>query len=141
MYSPDRQQVRQFFIDLWQRRISPPTEGLAALALPLMEAQPEYHPLLERPPAALEREYPPELGETNPFLHLSLHLALAEQLGVDQPAGVRASYARLLMQHQDAHKAQHAMIDCLAEMIWQAQRNATAYDPAVYQDCLQRQIL
>lgn len=84
MFNPDRQQVRQFFIDVWQQRLLPqPLEGVAALALPIIAAHPEYHTLLERPLPALERDYPPELGETNPFLHLSLHLALAEQLAID----------------------------------------------------------
>ncbi len=140
MYNPDRQDVRQFFIDTWrQYRQQLPLDGIAVIALPILLAHPEYHPLMERQDAALTRDYPPEFGQTNPFLHLSLHLALTEQLSVDQPVGVRAAFERLLDHHRESHLAQHAMMDCLAEMIWQAQRHATTYDPAIYFECLQRQ--
>ena len=43
------------------------------------------------PSASLDRDWAPKGGETNPFLHLSLHLAVAEQLAIDQPAGIVAA--------------------------------------------------
>lgn len=137
MFNPTRDQVRQFFFDTWASfRAGRSLSGNEAVALEVMLAHPEYHAMLDNPARYLARDYPPELGETNPFLHLSMHVSIAEQLSIDQPAGVRARYQKLLAQHDDAMVAQHDMMDCLAEMIWQAQRNGTAYDPLAYLQCL-----
>ena len=101
---------------------------------------PEYHALLDQPERYKERDYLPESGETNPFLHLSMHLAIAEQLSVDQPPGIVERYQRLLKHHGDPMQAQHAIIDCLGEMIWQVQRYQTAFDSAAYLRCLDHQL-
>ena len=92
--------------------------------------------MLDDPGRYIERDYPPELGETNPFLHLSMHLSIGEQISIDQPVGVRERSQKLLAQRGDAMQAQHEVMDCLAEMIWQAQRSGAAYDPIAYLQCL-----
>lgn len=137
MFNPTREQVRQFFVDVWaDYRAGRDLSGNQVVALEAILAHPEYHALLENPARYLERDYLPEMGETNPFLHLSMHLSIAEQLAIDQPAGVRMRYEKLLARHEEAMQAQHDMMDCLAEMIWQAQRNGTAYDALAYLQCL-----
>jgi hypothetical protein len=137
MFNPSRDQVRQFFFDVWSKyRSGQPLAGAELPALDAVLAHPEYHALLDQPERHIERDYLPEAGETNPFLHLSLHLAVAEQLAIDQPPGIRDRYQQLLKQHGDAMAAQHAVIDCLGEMIWQVQRQQTAFDSAAYLRCL-----
>ena len=137
MFNPSREQVRQFFVDTWAGyRAGRSLSGNEAVALEVLLAHPEYHQLLEHPERYIERDYLPEMGETNPFLHLAMHLSIAEQLSIDQPVGVRARYQQLLSRHGNIMDAQHDMMDCLAEMIWQAQRNNTAYDPLAYLQCL-----
>lgn len=139
MFNPSRDQVRQFFFDVWAKyRAGQPLAGAEQPALEAVLAHPEYHPLLDAPERHRDRDYPPEAGETNPFLHLSMHLALAEQLAIDQPPGLRARYEKLLAQHGDPMRAQHAVIDCLGETIWRAQRDRAPFDAAVYLDCLDR---
>jgi hypothetical protein len=139
MFNPSRDQVRQFFFDVWAKyRAGQPLAGAEQPALEAILAHPEYHGVLDQAERFLERDYLPELGETNPFLHLSMHLALAEQVSIDQPAGIRERYRKLLEFHGDAMQAQHEAIDCLAEMVWQSQRSGTPYDPAAYLDCLDR---
>ncbi len=141
MFTPSRDQVRRFFFDVWAKyRAGQPLAGAEQPALEIVLAHPEYHALLDAPDRHLDRDYPPEAGETNPFLHLSLHLALAEQLGIDQPPGLRARYDRLLAHHGDAMRAQHAAIDCLAETVWRAQRDHAPFDAALYLACLDRQL-
>ncbi|HQT00440.1 MAG: hypothetical protein B7Y26_07445 [Hydrogenophilales bacterium 16-64-46] len=141
MFNPSRDQVRQFFFDVWAKyRAGQRLAGAEAPALEIVLAHPEYHALLDAPDRHLDRDYPPEAGETNPFLHLSLHLALAEQLGIDQPPGLRARYQKLLARHGDAMPAQHAAIDCLAETVWRAQRDRAPFDATGYLNCLDRQI-
>ena len=100
---------------------------------------PEYHAVIEHADRHLDRDYAPEAGTVNPFLHLSLHLALAEQLAIDQPPGIRAHFERLSIARGDEHAALHALQECLAEVIWHAQQHGTAPDAAIYLSCLERQ--
>ena len=137
MFNPSREQVRQFFFDVWNRyHAGQVLAGAEQIALEAILAHPEYHAMLDNPGRYLQRDYPPELGETNPFLHLSMHVSIVEQVSIDQPAGVRARYQQLLAQRGDAMQAQHEVMDCLAEMIWQAQRSGADYDPVAYLQCL-----
>lgn len=137
MFNPSRDQVRQFFFGVWAKyRAGEPLAGAELPALDAVLGHPEYHAILDQPGRYQERDYLPESGETNPFLHLSMHLAIAEQLSVDQPPGIRDRYQRLQKQHGNAMDAQHAIMDCLAEMIWQVQRHQTAFDSAAYLRCL-----
>ena len=139
MFNPSREQVRRFFFDVWKRyRNSAQLTGLEATALEVALKHPEYHAVLDQPERYAERDYRAEHGETNPFLHMSMHLALSEQLSIDQPEGVRTHYRRLLEKFGEPHEAEHAIIDCLAEMIWHAQRANTAPDAAVYLECLEK---
>ena len=138
MFNPSREQSRLFFCESWrkhrERRI---LEGAEAVAADLIAAHPEYHPLLEDTKTALEREFTPEGGQMNPFLHLSLHLAIAEQLDIDQPQGIKAAYLAL-RQRQEVHDAEHALMECLAETIWQSQRHGSPLDSEAYLDCARR---
>jgi hypothetical protein len=86
----------------------------------------------------LDRDWRPEGGETNPFLHLQMHLAIEEQLSIDQPPGIRAAVEALARKHGSMHDARHDVMDCLAESIWNAQRHGAAFDNASYLDCLER---
>ncbi|MBS0326043.1 MAG: DUF1841 family protein [Proteobacteria bacterium] len=140
MFTPTRDESRRFLIETWRKyRAGEPLAGLEQAALPVIAMHPEYHPLLEAGEDAVARDFPPEAGATNPFLHLSLHLAVTEQLAIDQPPGVRAHYLRLAASRAEAHDAAHALIECLGETLWQAQRNGTAVDAADYLGCLERQ--
>jgi hypothetical protein len=139
MFNPSRDQVREFFFETWRRyRTGKPLEGAQTLAIEAILLHPEYHPVLDAPQRYAEQEYFPELGETNPFLHLSLHVALAEQLSIDQPIGIRARFEQLLTRCGDRHAALHEALECLAEMVWRSQRDGTPPDGAAYLDCLAR---
>jgi hypothetical protein len=138
MFDPSREQARNFLFDLWaKRRAGEALTPLESLALSVVLEHPEYHRVLEDRERYLEREWRPEGGETNPFLHLSMHLAIEEQLSIDQPPGIRAA-VQALERRLGPHEARHEVMDCLAEMVWQAQRNATGFDNARYLDCLAR---
>jgi len=141
MFNPSREDARQFYFETWRKyQHKLPLVGAELVAIDIMLSHPEYHALFSQPERYDSQEYPPELGETNPFLHLSMHLAIQEQLSIDQPAGIRQHYQALLTKHQDTMTAQHEVMDCLAEMIWQAQRQQTAFDPAIYFSCLKKKI-
>lgn len=141
MFNPSRDQARQFFFNTWTKyQAQQPLEGAENLALEAMLSHPEYHSLLNQPGRYLDKDYTPESGVTNPFLHLSMHMAIAEQLSIDQPPGIRNRHEQLLKIHNDPMQAQHEIMDCLAEMIWQSQRHGGQYNPSIYFDCLDRKI-
>jgi len=101
---------------------------------------PEYHAILVAPERYMNEQYFPEMGATNPFLHLSLHLSVIEQISINQPIGIAQIYAQLRQQHNDSHLAQHEIVDCLAETIWQAQRNNSGLDAANYLTLLEQKL-
>jgi hypothetical protein len=137
MFNPTRDQVRRFFSDAWRKyRNGQPLEGLEQLALEIILLHPEYQPLLESE-EGLAQEFSPEGGQLNPFLHLSLHLAVAEQLSIDQPRGIRAVHAQL-QARIGAHDALHQILECLGETVWEAQRGGRPPDESAYLECLRR---
>jgi hypothetical protein len=139
LFEPSREEVRRFFFDAWRKQGERlPLTSLEALATEVMGLHGEYHAVLDAPERYLEQDYFPEMGETNPFLHMSLHLSILEQLSIDQPPGIAAAYARLQQRLGDAHSAQHALIDCLAETVWRAQRDRQPPDAEAYLECMRR---
>ena len=139
MFDPSREQVRQFFFDTWGKyRAAKPLQGMEKIALDVILLHPEYHALLEDPERNADRDYAPEMGQTNPFLHLSLHMAIEEQLSIDQPAGVRGAFEALLRKCSTRHDALHAAVECLGEMVWRSQRDGTPPDAQSYLQCLKR---
>jgi len=123
MFQPTRDQARQFFFDAWGRyRAGEPLSDLEKLALQAILEHPEYHRVLDQPERYRDRDWTPEMGQTNPFLHLSMHLAIREQLSVDQPPGIRARFQALAARAGSEHDALHQVMECLGEMLWQAQR-------------------
>lgn len=139
MFAPSRDEARRFFFDTWEKyKRGEPLAGLEQIALRVISLHPEYHAVLERPEQYRERDYLPESGEMNPFLHLSLHLAVEEQLAIDQPRGICPLFQRLLAKTGSEHDAKHLVLECLGETVWQAQRHGTAPDEKVYLECLER---
>ena len=141
MFNPTREQVRQLFFDTWRKYCQKEIlSGIETIALEVILLHPEYHPLLDNSEHYRDKDYFPEMGETNPFLHMSMHVAIKEQLSIDQPIGIRKKFELLLKKTGNEHDATHLIIECLAEMMWQAQRNQTTPDAQIYFDCLDKWI-
>ena len=66
------------------------------MALEVILLHPEYHAMLDDAERYQNKDYLPEMGDTNPFLHMSMHIAIKEQLSIDQPPGIRQRFERLL---------------------------------------------
>jgi hypothetical protein len=134
MFNPSRDEVREMFFRVWKSyREGMPLAGIEALALDVILQHPEYHDALSDPERSRDRDY---VDESNPFLHMSLHVALEEQLSIDQPPGIAARFRALLERHGDRHEALHQALECLAETVWRAQRDRAPPDAASYLDCL-----
>ena len=133
-----RDEIRRVYADVWrklqQRQVLEPMQALIA---DVIEAHPEYHALLDADDDIKQQEFTPEGGRTNPFLHMGMHIALREQAGGDRPAGLRDIYRRLVA-NLGQHEAEHAMMECLGESLWSAQRSGQAPDEQAYLDCLKK---
>jgi len=141
VFNPTRDQSRDFLFEIWAKHLArAPLSALESLALSIVLEHPEYHAVLGDRERYRDREWRPEGGETNPFLHLAMHLAIEEQLSIDHPPGIRAAVEALARRRDSAHDARHDVMDCLAEMIWQAQRHGAAFDNSAYLDCLARKL-
>jgi hypothetical protein len=137
MFNPSRDEVREMFFGAWRkyREGVPLLAGMEAAALDVILLHPEYHAALEAPERYRDRDY---TDESNPFLHMSLHLALEEQLSIDQPPGIAQRFQVLVSRFRGRHEALHQALECLAETLWRAQRDATPPDAGAYLSCLER---
>ncbi|MBK1717683.1 hypothetical protein CKO27_08525 [Thiocystis violacea] len=139
MFSADRQTHRRIFLEAWRKATNQePLEPLEARIVEIMRQHPEYQAFIEGGEAALERDFLPDRGQANPFLHLGLHLAILEQLSIDQPRGIRQLYQDLIGRIGDPHRLEHAIMDCLMEALWRVQQHQEAFDERAYLDCVKR---
>ncbi len=137
--SQDRGSTREVFFVAWRHhRNREPLQGVERLLVQIALRHPEYHALLDDPEEHLGRDYSPLLGETNPFLHMGLHIAIEEQLALDEPRGIRDIYQALLVRNPDEHAVQHHIMECLGDWLRQAQHQGNALDTTAYMESLTR---
>lgn len=139
MFAPSQNDVRRFFCATHaKRRDGAPLTPMEALAADWIAEHPEYHAELDDVNAALAAVYDVETGRTNPFLHLSMHLTITEQVAIDQPRGIKQAFELLAARHGSAHEAHHEVMECLGEMIWASQRSGLPPDGERYLECVRR---
>ena len=139
MFNPSREEVRQFYFEAWRKhREGEVLAGLDSVAVGVILLHPEYHTVLDNPERYQDRDYRPEAGDTNPFLHMSMHVAIEEQLSIDQPPGIKREFARIAARLGERHAACHEVMECLAETVWRAQRDGMPPDAPAYLECLKR---
>ncbi len=138
LFSNNRDELRRFYIDSWRKfQHQEPLSPLEAMVAEVIALHPEYHGLLEKE-ESLDRDFSPEEGQTNPFLHMGMHLAIREQLTTRRPPGIKTVHADLLKRIGDPHEVEHRMLECLGEAMWEAQRSGTPPDEMRYLECLKR---
>ena len=136
IFGQDRNELRQMYADAWRKRVDGEVlSPLEAQIAQVVEQHPEYHGAVT---GDLDREFTVAGGQTNPFLHMGLHLGIREQVATNRPAGIAAVFKALAARLGDAHEAEHRMIDCLAEALWEAQRQNRPPDEAAYLGKLRR---
>ncbi|MEE8388050.1 MAG: DUF1841 family protein [Acidiferrobacterales bacterium] len=137
LFAGSRQESRQIFFSAWRKYLDKKQlEGVEGVIVQVALQHPEYHNLLEQPDQFADKDYLPEHGATNPFLHMGMHVTIEEQLGMDRPLGIKSRFEALAKKRGDAHEAQHIIMECLAEMLWQAQRQGSAPDEDSYLSCI-----
>lgn len=139
MFGVERDQMRQVFFEAWRKQqAGEAMQPLEQLIAGVVRQHPEYHALMGDPERSISREFQPEMGESNPFLHMAMHISLQEQISTARPAGISEFYRSLCQRLGDAHEAEHQMMECLARMLWEAQSANRMPDEAAYLDCIQR---
>ena len=137
IFGEDRSELRQMYADAWRKRCDrQPMAPLEIQIADVVEMHPEYH--FDVTSDDLDRDYTPDDGQTNPFLHMGLHLGIREQVATNRPAGISAIHKALSARLGDIHAAEHAMIECLAETLWEAQNSNQPPDEAKYLERLQK---
>jgi len=133
MFTNDRTKMRKVFTDAWRKhQDKQPMEPLEQVIANILEQHPEYHKLMRDPAAALDKDFTPEGGQSNPFLHMSMHIAIQEQLSTNRPAGIAGLYQQITQQIGDPHEAEHQIMECLGQMLWEAQRESRMPDETAY---------
>ena len=141
LFSHERNDLRQVFFNAWQKHSKNISlEPMEQIIVQVIKLHPEYHKFFEDADVNLGKDFSPEMGETNPFLHLSMHIAIHEQLSINQPQGITGYYKKLIKKTNDPHDAEHELMDCLGEMIWTAQRENKAPDEKVYLNCVKQKL-
>jgi hypothetical protein len=133
IHGESRSDTRQAFFDVWAKmRDNLPLTALETMIADVIRMHPEYHALLDQGVEALDKDWLPEGGETNPFLHMGMHIAVREQLSIDRPPGIKAVYEALLQKTREPMQTEHLMLECLGETLWRAQRENRLPDEQLY---------
>lgn len=139
IFGQDRNELRQVFFTSWRKHTTgQPLEPLEQVIANIIAIHPEYHSYFTDEQTSLDQDFLPEAGQTNPFLHIGLHISIHEQLSINQPAGITEIYKILIDKHRDPHTVEHLIMDCLVQMIWEAQRNNAMPDQDKYLQCLKK---
>jgi len=140
MFGNDRNEMRKVFYIAWQNfKSNAALQPLEQMIVAIIQQHPEYHSLLSDE-STIDKDYTPEMGQTNPFLHMSMHISIQEQLSTGRPDCIQTIYQKLSNKLNDAHLAEHEMMECLGEMLWQAQRDNVEPNEQTYINCLNRLI-
>jgi len=136
IFTTDRQRLRQEMCESWGKHQS------GAILTPLEQMivdvalwHPEMHAFLENKASTTS-----DFGVGgNPYFHLSLHLALREQITTDRPHGIKALYQRAKIGF-DAHEIEHRMMRVLAECLAEAAQKGEFPEEGEYLLALQQSV-
>lgn len=143
MFGNNREDIRRFFLDCWNKRNAPllSLSPLEQQVLHVLKLHPEYHSLFENSgETLLYRDFPAGTESGNPFYHLGLHISLHEQISTDRPPGIRQLYQHFKSSYGDLHEAEHAMLEILERTLWEAQAGNRMPDDDAYLAALQRRL-
>ena len=140
MFGNNREKIRGFILTCWNKR-EQSLFTLSALEQHVIRAlnlHPEYQRLLESGEDALHQDFAHGADKSNPFFHLGLHITLYEQLESDRPTGIRALYQKIQHAAMDKHEAEHKLLHCLEQSLWEARARNSMPDEAGYLECVRK---
>ncbi len=141
MFSPSQLDVRKFFLGSYNKaKANIILTDIENIAYSVILEHPEYDFIFHDQDKYLNYQWYPEVGEINPFLHLSMHLSIIEQISINQPLGIKDLFDEMCHKTKDRHKSYHELIECLGEMLWQSQKYGTEPDPNLYLMCIKQKL-
>jgi uncharacterized protein DUF1841 len=139
MFVQDRNEARNYFYQVWDKRKNQiPLEPIELMISEVIIEHPEYHHYLDDKETSYNNDFNPEQNESNPFLHMGMHIALKEQVSSDRPTGINIIFNKLMEKSVSVHDSEHKMMECLGQSLWEAQRNNAPPDESIYLECLKR---
>jgi hypothetical protein len=128
-----REQLRLTYAQAWAKHVGrSPLTPLEASVADVIVLHPEYQRIVSDTDTALAFEQGTTGDAENPFLHMGLHLAVREQVSIDRPPGIRDLQRQLQTRYGDAHLAEHALMEALAEELYRAQSAGQTPDEKRY---------
>lgn len=132
-YGDTIQETRQLFFSSWEHYLQKkPLSPLEQQIVQVLIDHPEYQHIIEHSNKFQEHTYYPELGETNPFLHMGLHLAVREQIATNRPEGITGAFQQLMQKYKEPLAVEHLIMEQLAECLWLSQKNNLPPDEQQY---------
>lgn len=139
MFVQDRNEARNVFFQVWSKfKNNLPLEPIEAIISDVIKEHPEYHHYLDDKETSVQNDFKPEQNQTNPFLHMGMHIAIKEQINSDRPGGIAQVFNQIMLKSVSMHDAEHRMMECLGQSLWEAQRNNALPDESNYLECLKR---
>ncbi len=139
LFGNDRTQLRRIYFQSWAKHQQKQSmEPMEVIIANVISQHPEYHAFFDDAEKNQDKDFTPEMGKTNPFLHLGMHIAIHEQIATRRPPGIEQLYQSLCNKLVDNHDAEHKMMDCLGAMMWQAQRENSTPDETTYLECIKK---
>lgn len=139
LFGQNRDELRRFYVEVWRKyRQQEKLQPLEAMIAEVIALHSEYHALLDDEQKAVTEEFSIDSGQGNPFMHMGMHLGLREQISTDRPAGIRTIHTALTKRTGDLHAAEHMMMECLGQAMWEAQQSGVAPNEENYLECLRR---
>lgn len=139
IFGSDRQEFREVFFRAWEKfHRGDPLDNSEQLIIDVLHRHPEYHEIVGNRDKYADRDWGPEEGQTNPFLHMGMHIAIAEQVGLDRPTGIKDAYQRLASAMGETHAAEHEIMECLGRILAEAQSRGSDPDEGALLECVQK---
>lgn len=139
LFGQNRDELRRFYVTAWRKkREGVALEPLEQIIVDVINIHPEYHLMLENEEQALSKEWTPETGESNPFAHMGMHIAIREQLITNRPEGIGDQHHRLSVKLNSDHEAEHLIMECMGKVMWEAQQSGSMPDERVYLECVRK---
>jgi hypothetical protein len=106
-------------------------EGEDAKIAAIMEDHPEFDPFWSLGEAsATPQEIQGQI--VNPFVHVTLHLQIQNQIEREFPQEVKKTFLRLVEQGESDHEAIHQIISIYASLYFKALRRGQSFDESEY---------
>lgn len=129
MYTNNRDTYRQTFANTWQKHLKGTTlDAVESELLAVILLHPEYHSLFD----SAQKEKQEFIPEENPYIHMSLHMAIREQIRMDKPLGTKEIYNNLQKIKQNPHEVEHIMMTVMAKLLWESQQSGVMPNDDTY---------